>query len=190
MDPQKLSQLDPKLREAYQRVMGTTIPEPPATPSQTQTSIPPNPDAASNPQPQPQLTPPPVNEPVPTIPTQPTPPSTPESEPASPTPPITEPQPTINPQPQSIPNPSPQSIPTQPNTSFVQMNSEIPTAQTANPQNFIAPPAQAQVMALKKKNKITPILFGFLGLIFLVIYTIFWAKILNFKLPFPIPFLQ
>ena len=37
MDPQKLSQLDPKLREAYQRVMGTPIPEPEPTPTPTST---------------------------------------------------------------------------------------------------------------------------------------------------------
>lgn len=28
MDPQKLAKLDPKLREAYDRVMGTSIPQP------------------------------------------------------------------------------------------------------------------------------------------------------------------
>ncbi|KKQ36924.1 MAG: hypothetical protein US55_C0048G0010, partial [Candidatus Levybacteria bacterium GW2011_GWC2_37_7] len=39
MDPQKLSQLDPKLREAYQRVMGTVIPDS-QTPAQTQPPLP------------------------------------------------------------------------------------------------------------------------------------------------------
>ena len=39
MDPQKLSQLDPKLRDAYQRVMGTAIPQPQA-PVQSQSPMP------------------------------------------------------------------------------------------------------------------------------------------------------
>jgi len=41
MDPQKLSQLDPKLREAYLRVMGTEVPAPQtAPPVQTPVSVP------------------------------------------------------------------------------------------------------------------------------------------------------
>lgn len=44
MDPQKLSKLDPKLREAYQRVMGTEV-------SQTQVS----PVSQSQPEPQPEV---------------------------------------------------------------------------------------------------------------------------------------
>lgn len=45
MDPQKLSGLDPKLREAYQRVMGTTLTQPQQIP---------NTNPAIMPQPQPQ----------------------------------------------------------------------------------------------------------------------------------------
>jgi len=62
MDPQKLSQLDPKLREAYQRVMGTTIPTPPAAPIQTQAPPPSIPsDPTQIPQPQPVPTQPATN---------------------------------------------------------------------------------------------------------------------------------
>ena len=65
MDPQKISQLDPKLREAYQRVMGASVPKPqaaPAAPPQpTPTSInkPPQPASQAQPaiNPQPQTTP-------------------------------------------------------------------------------------------------------------------------------------
>lgn len=51
MDPQKLSQLDPKLRDAYQRVMGTPIPDPTPVPQ-------------PQPQPEPIPTPPPVQPPT------------------------------------------------------------------------------------------------------------------------------
>lgn len=135
MDPQKLSQLDPKLREAYQRVMGTPIPPPPPPP--------PMPDP--NPVPQPLPTP----EPIPT------------PEPAMPKP-VSEPQPAI-----------PQQPPMQANN-FVHMNSEV-----------AAPMPQTQTMAMKKKSgMMTPILFGIVGLVFIAIYTLFWTKIFNFKLPF------
>ena len=59
MDPQKLSQLDPKLREAYQRVMGTTLPQvQPASPR-------------GEPVQAPTPSQPPVSEPEPAIPQQP-----------------------------------------------------------------------------------------------------------------------
>lgn len=157
MDPQKLSQLDPKLRDAYQRVMGTTIPQPQTPPAQTQDPIQP---ISPTPAPQPQSTPAVTS----------------ASEPF-----ITS-QPAINQQPQSIPTPE-MSVPAQPASNFVQMNSEVP----APSQNFTAPPLmpQAQTMAVKKKSGIMmPIIFGIVGLIFLVIYTLFWTKIFNLKLPF------
>lgn len=170
MDPQKLASLDPKLRDAYQRVMGTTIPEPQTAPPA-----------------QMQAPPPPIEKP--TTPTEPT--VTPTSEP-QPAPltsqPIAEPQPAINPQPQSIP--TPQSIPAQPTSNFVQMNSEVAATPTFNSPNFSAPASQTQTIALKKKNKMMPILFGIVGLIFIAVYTLFWTKIFNLKLPLKLPFLQ
>jgi len=68
MDPQKLSQLDPKLREAYQRVMGTTIPEP-AVPNQAPATAPLQPTPPVT-QPQPVINP--QAAPEPAIPQQPT----------------------------------------------------------------------------------------------------------------------
>jgi len=131
MDPQKLSSLDPKLREAYQRVMGTTIPEPQAAPL----------SQASAPIPQPEFVP------------------------ASPT-----------------------TIPTQQASNFVQMNSEIPAAAptAALAPNFTVPPvSQVPIMPIKKKgSSIMPVLFVIVGLVFIVIYTLFWTKIFNLKLPF------
>jgi len=163
MNPQKLSQLDPKLREAYERVMGTNIPTTSATTIQAQTPPPP-PTSNPIPQPQPQPIQPPVSMPQPsTLPIQ----------------PITEPQPVINPQP--IPTPEPVTAP-QPTTNFVQMNSEVPAAPTANA-NFTMP-VQTKTAVLKKNNGIMPILFLFVGIIFLLIYSLFWAKIFNLSLPF------
>lgn len=135
MDPQKLSQLDPKLRSAYERVMGTTIPQP--TPAQAQT-----------------------------------------------TPPQSQPQPAASiPKPMSQPatNPQPQS------SNFVHMNSQIPTSTaapiTSNP-NFAIPTIPTQTTAMKKKSGMMPILFVILGVIFIAVYTLFWTKIFNLKLPF------
>lgn len=137
MDPQKLASLDPKLRDAYQRVMGTPIPQP--------------------------QTPPP--------------------------PPMPAPDPNPSPTPEPIPTPQP-TIPQQPPTSasnFVQMNSEVATPPTSA--NFSAPQPQpaAQTMTVKKKNGMMPILIGIAGLFFIAIYTLFWTKVFNFKLPF-LPF--
>ncbi len=111
MDPQKLSQLDPKLREAYQRVMETSIPQPQASPPQAQ----------------------------------------------APTQPISEPQPAITP-------------------------AEVSPVQ--NSPNFTSPAPETQTMAVKKKNGMMPILIGIAALVFVAVYTLFWTKIFNFKLPF------
>lgn len=148
MDPQKLSQLDPKLRDAYQRVMGTAIPEPPAT------TVPPNPQQ---------------NEPIQA--------QTPDLSAGKPlaselqpdpvaSQPVTESQPTINQQPSPAPQPA----------------APAESAQTTSA-NFTMP-VQTQTMAVKKKSGLMPILFGIVGLIFLAIYTLFWTRIFNFKLPF------
>jgi hypothetical protein len=188
MDPQKLSQLDPKLRDVYQRVMGTTIPEVKVSPVQTPT--PPLPTEASakpdNPNPvpptQPQADPTPIQ------------PLIPEPQPV--TPPIPSPipqsQPAINPQsePQAIPTPEPISAQQATSSNFVQMNSEVaaaPTAAAIPMQNFTAPAAIPPVPTMplkKKKNALVPVLFTIVGLIFIAIYTFFWIRFFNLKLPF------
>lgn len=202
MDPQKLSQLDPKLREAYQRVMGTTIPQPQTPPSaQVQTPLPDEVSAKANPPASEPTTP--VSDPAQTPqPTEPMPsPAEPNSTSTEPIPPpasqpepFFKPQPVTNPSPQPVPNQE-AAIPQQPaaqNSNFVQMNSEIPAAPAksdlappASTSNFTAPAPQAQSIPVKKKNgMILPIVFGVVGLIFVAIYTLFWTKIFNFKLPF------
>lgn len=166
MDPQKLSQLDPKLREAYQRVMGTPIPQPQVPPAQAQI---PQPDPTPAPQPQPEPT---------------TPPQTPPQQQ----------EPFFIPQPETPPagGPQPQATTQQASSNFTQMNSEVaaapiePQTQNANFSNFATPPAmpQAQTMAIKKKSGIMPVLYVIVGVVFLVVYTLFWTKIFNFQLPF------
>lgn len=164
MDPQKLSQLDPKLRDAYQRVMGTPIPE-------VQTQTPPPPPGQPSPMPDPTPTPTPMPQPEPTPTPTPTiqePPVAPFEPPAVPPTPVQEP-----------------AIPQQPPPSnFVQMNSEVASTPSQNFTNpGVAP--QSQTIALKKKNgMMMPVLFGIVGVVFIVVYTLFWTKIFNFKLPF------
>lgn len=177
MDPQKLSQLDPKLREAYQRVMGTVIPKPQSPPAQTQT-------------------PPPINKPPIPDPIS-TPPAQPQPEPA--TPPATQPkpffipQPPTNPQPEAPPagEPTPQSsIPTQSTSNFTQMNSEVaaPSVTATVPvltPNFTTPASQTQTAVLKKKgNMLIPAMIVITILVFIVVYGLFWARIFNLNLPF------
>lgn len=82
MDPKTAPNLDPKLQEAYNRVMNTTVPQPPAAP-------------------QPQ-TPPPLPITPPQVSTIPTPPSPPPPPPSTPTIPQANPiQPPITDQPQT-----------------------------------------------------------------------------------------
>lgn len=178
MDPQKLSQLDPKLRDAYQRVMGTAVPKPSTPPpAQAQASSPTN-----------ELTPPTQK---PTIPAKPLIVSNPNTnsspaikldEPAiKPIEPPTQPQTTIDP-------PAQTAIPAKPqapleSANFDQLNSQVSTASSSN---FSAPnpTAQNQAMIIKKKNGLLSILAVIVVLVFFVVYTLFWVKVFNFKLPF------
>lgn len=186
MDPQKLSQLDPKLRDAYQRVMGTQLPDlqtPPASPQNesVETQAFPQPPAA------------PTSDPIPfPAPTTEEPPTVPIESPMQPL--ISEPQLAINPQPETPPTVEPTpiapetAIPQQQASNFARMNSEVPTPMAANPisPNFAAPsPTQPQTMAIKKKGgMLTPVMTGIAIVVFIVVYTLFWTKIFNLKLPF------
>jgi hypothetical protein len=157
MDPQKLSQLDPKLRDVYQRVMGTSIPMSQATPVNTQnsTQFAPNFPQQQAQQMQQEM-PQPISIPKPI-------------------------QPQFIPAQQPIPTQRPPVInPTQMNPGMQAPAAPMPTA-TQNP----SPVPQAQAVVLRKKNSvIIPILFGLVGIIFIVIYTLFWTKVFNLKLPF------
>ncbi|MDZ4228005.1 MAG: hypothetical protein U1E54_02045 [Candidatus Levybacteria bacterium] len=170
MDPQKLSQLDPKLREAYQRVMGVVIPKPQSPTAQAQTPLPDEASAKagtpipsiSQPEPESIPTPTPTSEPIPA--------------------PNIEPQPAI-PQQEATPAPQPTN-PTQQSSNFIQMNSEVSAAPTPT-QNFTAPVLQAPTVVLKKKgNMLIPAMIAITILVFIVVYGLFWARIFNLNLPF------
>ena len=181
MDPQKLASLNPKLREAYQRVMGTPMPQPQTPPSQTQTPPPtggPTPAPTPMPIPEPESISPKTTPSIQEVSVPQPQPFIPQSESISEPPSaIPQPQP-FTPEPAISPEPPVQA------DNFVQMNSEV---QATPSQNFISPSAipQSQAITLKKKNgMMLPILFGIVGLVFLAVYTLFWTKIFNFKLPF------
>jgi cell division septal protein FtsQ len=64
------------------------------------------------------------------------------------------------------------------------MNSEVASAQSSPNFSTPTPMSQGQTMAIKKKSGMMPILIGIAGLFFVAVYTLFWTKIFNFKLPF------
>ncbi|MDP2638528.1 MAG: hypothetical protein Q8P26_05715 [Candidatus Levybacteria bacterium] len=180
MDPQKLSQLDPKLRDAYQRVMGTTVPKPSTRPvAQTQTTPPVN-----GPTPPIQKPTIPVNPPIssnsnPNI--NPSPAIKLDEPAVRPIQPPTQPQTTIEPPAQPELSPKPQAPLGSAN--FDQLNSQVSSAASSN---FSAPTpmTQNQAVIIKKKNRLLPILAVIVVLVFFVVYTLFWVKIFNLKLPF------
>ncbi len=112
MDPKTLPTLDPKLQEAYERVMGTSVT--PAAPVPVSTPV-------TTPQP------PPTTQPIAAAPLPPVPPLTPTHH-------------------ASI--------------TFVAGNAE------------------------PSKTKNSPVIFIFAGLVFFVVYVLFWMKFFSFKLPF------
>lgn len=112
MDPKTLPTLNPQLKEAYERVMGTSV-----TPAA-----------------------PPVPVSMPTTTTPPSPAPQPVAAPPSPVPPLT---PTHH-----------------ASTTFVAGN------------------------ATQNKTKNSPVIFIFAGIVFFVVYVLFWMKFFNFKLPF------
>lgn len=164
MDPkQQLNQLDPKLQEAYNRVMGTASNA--GTPASNAASpTPPAAPAQNNPQPQP-----------------------PSFQPVAPTPPPTQPVTPI-PQPQTIPTPpapiqpTPSTPPPQtPDTvaATISIGGQGLTA-TGGPSGFVAS-AQA---APGKKHGVSPVILLFGALVFFLVYTLVWVKVFNLSVPF------
>lgn len=168
MDPKQNAQLDPKLQEAYNRVMGTPTP-PIATPTGVTpppvTPMPQPADAlASTPQPTtspatlptPELTKPPavLSTPTPSV----NPSVTPASTLASPTPPLA-----------STPVVVPHSVET------VRVGGNTPAATNTQANGTVAK---------EKKNGISPVIIVVGAIVFLLVYTLFWVKFLNVPLPF------
>lgn len=166
MDPKtQLSGLDPKLKEAYERVMGTTIPPapppvspPPAPPQEPAASMPTVQTEPSSPPPLPSNEPPkepvspPIQEPV----QEPTPP-----------PPAAPPQP---PEPAAPPLQEPELPPTPP--------VQPPVAQN-EPTGFVANAAKKGKLG---GSKISPSILMAVGVALLVLYVFFWIRVFNLSL--------
>lgn len=170
MDSKPPANLDPKLKEAYDRVMGMSSSNPaPSVPPITP-STPPSTFGVTNPGiPQPST--PPADSPFMGQPA-----GVPFGAPTATLPPL---QPGIS----STPTGTMVGVPTTP-----------VIAPIGGPVTPTAPaPAATTVAATSAKpakggSKIMPFVFVFCGIIFLLAYTLFWIKILNLQLPFPLPF--
>ncbi len=149
MDPKTLPNLDPKLKEVYERVMGSSVtqtpPVPVVPPAQTQ---------------------PPVN----------------SAPPSQPTPP---PQPNLQSPPPSTQKP------------LNNTDQELHATQVFNPHlnsgrpKLEASPAPASVSAVKTtgvetkgKSKIGAPVLALMGIVFLILYAIFWVSFFKVRLPF------
>jgi hypothetical protein len=162
MDPKSSAQLDPKLQEAYNRVMGTptgpATPTDPAAPAANPTPAPtdqigpimPN----VTPDPTALTTPPTVDPTVSSTPTGP------EPTPITPADP-TLPTPTITPEP-------------------VQPVIETPTQPTMTTVENTA----SHAFVAKKGMKISPVILIVGGIVFLLVYTLVWVKVFNLSVPF------
>lgn len=179
MDPKALASLDPKLRETYEKVMGTSVNSTP-TPK-TSTFLP----GLTKPQTQPVQTPPipaPINSSLPNIP----PPANPLTVPNNstfPTPPAnTQPMTTIQapletpglvalqPTPTGIPLPTAQESP-------IQLGRRIqPLPSPASINKAVAPSSHS--------SPIIRVLYIVASIVFFAVYTVFWLKILKYPLPF------
>lgn len=134
MDPVKTSDLDPKLKEVYERVMGiSSVSAIPAAPSFSNTN---------NPEPK-----------TPIITTSPT-----NNVPL----PI---KPTLNVSAETINHPAP------PAAAKIPM--EAPISQTQKSEELVV-----------NKKGISPILILAAGIVFFAVYSLFWLKFFNIKLPF------
>jgi hypothetical protein len=158
MDPQKLANLDPKLREVYQRVMGT--PAPPPVASTSQNSGPAQPK-----------TPPPTLA---------------QDEIPQNLQPATNPQPQYVPEPRATDAviKAPDFIQTNhqvPNLSESQADLPTPTVGSAS----ISTDPEPETQIVKNKGGSTKlILLGITVLAAVTVYTLFWTKIFSLSLPF------
>lgn len=162
MDPKKAAQLDPKLQEAYDRVMGVAT-----NPAQPAASPAPVAPAAS---------------PSPIMPTQSQSPAMPVS-PVDPmisgaTPSVT---PTISPQPDTASQPMPV-IPADPTTPNASPAVTAPAMPAQDP--LPGSPAKPHAFVAKKGMKVSPVILAVGGIAFLVVYTLIWVKVFNLQLPF------
>lgn len=170
MNPNNPSDLDPKLKEAYERIMGTS----PASTQQPKPDVEPPVETPQTPlesalqpgaQTLPQETP--IEQPA-EIPAQQEPQPLPPQAPQMETQTVEEQVPIQNftPAP-DISNEIPQSPLSKAGGDFV--NPDLKTEEVINGDSPVKP--------VKKENKLMPILIGFFGILFFVIYAVIWAKV-------------
>ena len=166
MDPNKLGQLDPKLKEAYDRVMNAATPPPPPPPpySQTPQTAQTSPSQGVNPPPPP---PPPLSSP-----------QTAKEESSSPPPPphLSMPAKEVPP----LVNTPPPDISTK---GFTPMNASVSVSSS----NTIAskfPAYKAGTLKAHKGGNVPTVLWILLAAVFFIAYTLIWVRVLGVSLPF------
>lgn len=175
MNPKSTANLDPKLREAYERIMGTTVPQPKSAEPMQSVSAP-----AQAPEVKPVTTPPQENKP----------PVNPE--PVINTPPKLEVQ-EVAPEPINIK--TPQEMPPLPPKQEHPLSEMVPSPQMSdlgnNKDPFVANPtpqttnvvnltnSQTPTTPAKGKSKLMPIVLGVGGIGFFVVYAVIWAKVFS-----------
>lgn len=213
MDTNQLNSLDPKLREAYERIMGTA----------TRAAASPNAQPAAPQTAQPEPSVPQQSSQQSTSPAQSNPAqsqtqsqsqqmaSTQTTEPSNPSGPTASAQPMNAPQEQVAPMPPPQAPETaqasgngpynfpynsQPAYQTAQVNNVMPNTQPA-PQIFMNAPLQSshadtqmhayvaqEVAGVKQNLKIIQIIYIVAGIVFFLVYALFWIKFFNVSSPF------
>lgn len=166
MDPQKASQLDPKLQEAYDRVMGvaTNLAQPTTntTPTDPATTIAQaTPGASTSPTDSPQVQ---VDTTTTPIPLQPDPANMPQM-------PNIDPLPAQNPTDPLTTTPEPTTSTSSPAMTTVENTATVKT------HAFVA-------KGEGKGVKISPVIWVIGGVAFLLVYTVVWIKVFNLPVPF------
>lgn len=206
MDPKTLANLDPKLRETYERVMGSSSPAPASPAPAAAPAVPPAPDikpADTTAAPTPgsdvpssaffNSAPPPQ--------TPPAPPSTPASPvtPVDPVVPIPPPSPSAAITPAAIADPFAQNPPAQ-NTDLTSLQPSlmgVPLKEPKDSELQLSKPLQPLPSPASVNQKVSPAapaasspstlirsLYIIAGVIFFIVYAIFWLKIFHYPLPF------
>jgi hypothetical protein len=163
MDPKSIANLDPKLRETYERVMGNTAP---ATPAAATPAAPPAPEAPVS-----AVSPPAMETASPTPPPDLSAPVSPDAQ-LSPVLP-SEPSPSLSAPANASFNTSPFGTPSTPG-----MDNQATVMQP------LMSPASAAQAAPGGKGSLIKVIYIFGGIVFFVVYIFFWIKIFNYQLPF------
>lgn len=172
MDPKNFAKLDPKLRETYERVMGTSIPQKPSVPPPPPTTVPSSTAAHTA------TAPAAPHIPVATMPAE---PAIPQPSTVASTPEVVKPQPAGESHPATTAHqPEKSSVPTEP--AHPHTTIAVHTA--------VAAPAHTEEKKAEAHVAGTPVpawkkaLFIIIGIAFFSAYAIFWLLFFKVQLPF------